>query len=97
MKFPTPLIPATLLQRYKRFLFDARLGDGTVITGSCANTGSMIGLTAAGTPIWINRHDPTVRRTKVGTGRSAIPSQERRSGAFRWQFGLTWDACDIGF
>lgn len=33
MLFTPPLIPATLIARYKRFLFDAVLEDGTEITG----------------------------------------------------------------
>lgn len=33
MIFDPPLVPATLIQRYKRFLFDATLADGTTITG----------------------------------------------------------------
>jgi sugar fermentation stimulation protein A len=43
MIFDPPLVPARLVSRYKRFLFDAVLDDGTVLTGSCPNTGSMPG------------------------------------------------------
>lgn len=35
------LVPGTLLQRYKRFLADVRLEEGTVITAHTTNTGSM--------------------------------------------------------
>nr|WP_316653970.1 DNA/RNA nuclease SfsA [uncultured Gellertiella sp.] len=62
MKFERPLIPARLISRYKRFLFDAELDDGTVITGSCPNTGSMRGLTAPGAKIWISEHDSKTRK-----------------------------------
>ncbi|MBP2238079.1 sugar fermentation stimulation protein A [Sinorhizobium kostiense] len=62
MYFSRPLVPATLLQRYKRFLFDAVLSDGTAITGSCPNTGSMRGLTAPGSAIWLSEHDTPTRK-----------------------------------
>ncbi|HBF30178.1 MAG TPA: DNA/RNA nuclease SfsA, partial [Rhizobium sp.] len=41
MKFDPPLVSATLVRRYKRFLFDATLESGEDITGFCPNTGSM--------------------------------------------------------
>jgi sugar fermentation stimulation protein A len=62
MRFVTPLLPATLVRRYKRFLFDALLADGSAITGSCPNTGSMLGLTAPGSRIWLTAHDSPTRK-----------------------------------
>lgn len=62
MIFSPPLIPARLLRRYKRFLFDAVLDDGTEITGFCPNTGSMRGLTEPGSLIWLSRHDTATRK-----------------------------------
>ena len=62
MVFDPPLVPATLVQRYKRFLFDAILDDGTPITGSCPNTGSMRGLTTPGSRIWLSLHDSPTRK-----------------------------------
>ena len=62
MKFAKPLIPATLIKRYKRFLFDAELPDGSAITGSCPNTGSMLGLTDPGSAIWMSEHDSPTRK-----------------------------------
>lgn len=50
------------MQRYKRFLFDAVLDDGTPITGFCPNTGSMRGLTAPGSRIWLSQHDSPTRK-----------------------------------
>jgi sugar fermentation stimulation protein A len=41
LTYPQPLIPATLKKRYKRFLADVCLEDGTCITVHCPNSGSM--------------------------------------------------------
>ncbi len=62
MRFDPPLVSGTLFQRYKRFLFDAVLDDGTAITGSCPNTGSMRGLTAPGSRIWMSESDSATRK-----------------------------------
>lgn len=62
MRFVRPLVPARLIARYKRFLFDARLEDGSLITGSCPNTGSMLGLTAPGSCIHMSEHDSPTRK-----------------------------------
>jgi sugar fermentation stimulation protein A len=62
MKFDPPLIPATLVRRYKRFLFDAQLENGEFLTGSCPNTGSMLGLTEPGSPIYMTEHDSPTRK-----------------------------------
>ncbi|MDQ0320225.1 sugar fermentation stimulation protein A [Pararhizobium capsulatum DSM 1112] len=62
MNFESPLVPATLIQRYKRFLFDALLEDGRTITGFCPNTGSMRGLTTPGSRIWLSEHASPTRK-----------------------------------
>lgn len=62
MRFERPLVAGRLIQRYKRFLFDAELADGSVITGSCPNTGSMQGLTAPGSLIYMSEHDSPTRK-----------------------------------
>jgi sugar fermentation stimulation protein A len=62
MRFPTPLVRGTLLQRYKRFLADVKLDDGRLITAVCPNTGSMMGLTAPGSTVWLSENDAPTRK-----------------------------------
>lgn len=62
MQFATQLIPGTLIQRYKRFLCDVRLDNGEVITATCPNTGSMMGLTTPGSKIWLSESNSPTRK-----------------------------------
>jgi sugar fermentation stimulation protein A len=48
MKFDKPIISGTLIKRYKRFLADVELDDGTIITAHCHNTGRMTTCTEPG-------------------------------------------------
>ena len=66
MRFQTELVPATLIQRYKRFLADCRLDDGREITAHCANPGSMMGLAEPGTHIWLEPNDDPRKKLKFG-------------------------------
>lgn len=54
MKFPDPLIRGTLIKRYKRFLADVTLDDGTQVTAHCANSGSMLSVNTPGSEVWLS-------------------------------------------
>lgn len=62
MIFTAPLVTGRLVQRYKRFLADVILDDGSPIVSSVPNTGSMLGLTDPGIRVWLSLSDGAKRK-----------------------------------
>ncbi|WP_267384371.1 DNA/RNA nuclease SfsA [Cyanobacterium sp. uoEpiScrs1] len=57
-----PLISGILIRRYKRFLADIQLETGEIITAHCANTGPMIGVSKAGSHVYVSKSDNPKRK-----------------------------------
>lgn len=66
MEFQTPLIEARLIRRYKRFLADVILPDGSQAVAHCPNPGAMTGLAETGTTIWLEPNDDPKKKLRYG-------------------------------
>ncbi|MDD2466343.1 MAG: DNA/RNA nuclease SfsA [Desulfobulbus sp.] len=62
MLLPESCQRVTLIKRYKRFLADVMLADGTNLTVHCPNSGSMRGCATPGSPVVISRSDNPKRK-----------------------------------
>ena len=64
MKFKNELIHGRLVQRYKRFLADVRLDDGSVVSAHCTNSGSMLSCLEENAEVWLTPVNDPKRKTR---------------------------------
>ena len=64
MIFSEKLIHGTLIKRYKRFLADVRLDDGTEVVAHCTNSGSMKSCLENGAEVYLTPVNDPKRKTK---------------------------------
>lgn len=62
MKLPQPLIAGHLVRRYKRFLADIELNDGSLVTAHTPNTGSMLQCAVPGQAVLLSKSDNPKRK-----------------------------------
>lgn len=62
MRYDPELIHGTLIRRYKRFLADIRLHDGSEITAHCPNPGSMLRVGVPDQPVAVSHSDNPKRK-----------------------------------
>jgi len=65
MRLP-PLVAGTLVKRYKRFLADVTLEDGSLVTVHCPNSGSMMGCATPGSRVLLSNSSSSTRKYPFG-------------------------------
>ena len=64
MRFESPLIPATLARRFKRYLADVVFNSGEMITVHVSNPGAMTGLDQPFLPVWLSDSNNPERKLR---------------------------------
>ena len=91
MEFKNQLVHGRLLTRYKRFLADVLLEDGSRVTAHCTNSGSMKSCLEDGAEVWLTPVDDPKRKTKftwemilIGGDWVGINTSNPNALAFEW-------------
>ncbi|WP_346860412.1 DNA/RNA nuclease SfsA [uncultured Draconibacterium sp.] len=64
MRFENQLVHGTLIRRYKRFLADVKLDNGTEVIAHCTNSGSMKSCLEEGAEVYLTPVDDPKRKTR---------------------------------
>ncbi len=62
MMYTSPLLRGTLIKRYRRFLVDVRLEEGTTVTAHCPNSGTLRGCSDPGAAVLLSDSKDAARR-----------------------------------
>ncbi|MCK5066158.1 MAG: DNA/RNA nuclease SfsA [Bacteroidales bacterium] len=91
MNFRKELIHGRLVKRYKRFLADVTLDDGTEVTAHCTNSGTMKSCLEEGAEVWLSPVNDPKRKTRftwemirIGDDWVGINTSNPNTLAFEW-------------
>ncbi len=94
MKFKKQLTHGRLVRRYKRFLADMILDDGTEVVAHCTNSGTMKSCLEEGAEVWLTPVDDPKRHTqytwemiKIGGDWVGINTSNPNTLALEWVAG----------
>jgi len=91
MDFKNQLIPGRLVRRYKRFLSDILLEDGSEVIAHCTNSGSMISCIETNAPVFLSPAENPDRKTQftwemifINNGWVGVNTMMPNKLAYRW-------------
>ncbi len=91
MEFKKELVHGHLIKRYKRFLADVVLDDGSEVIAHCTNSGSMKSCLEEGAEVWLSPVEDPKRKTRftwemirIGEQWVGINTSHPNALAFEW-------------
>ncbi len=94
MEFKRELVHGRLIKRYKRFLADVRLDDGSEVTAHCTNSGTMKSCLEEDAEVWLTSVNDPKRKTQftwemilIGGDWVGINTSNPNALAFEWVGG----------